>query len=205
MCTRFFIDCSNEELNEIVETALLTKTAEKFMLAVTPMKRSGEIKPTDVVPVIAPAPSGKPSVYAMRWGYSIPGKTTKLFNARTETASSKPTFKTDWQRHRCIIPASYYFEWEHLKDEKGRTKTGDKYLIQPKGYNTTWLCGLYHIEEGLPSFVVLTRNPSDSVSRIHDRMPLILPKERIPEWTSPDGEPDIVKEYALTEMVAEKV
>ena len=89
----------------------------------------------------------------MKWGYT--GKTL-LINARVETASEKPTFRDDWKSHRCIVPASYYFEWVHLRSNDGKTTTGDKYVIQPKGSSVTWLCGLYRIEEGLPVFVVLS-------------------------------------------------
>ena len=205
MCCRYVIDRTNEELEDIIATALSTKTAEKFMLAVNPMKTEGEIKPTDVAPVIAPAPSGRPSVFAMKWGYTVPGKTTLLINARSETAKTKPTFSEDWARHRCIIPASYYYEWEHLTDPMGRTKTGKKYLIQPKGYTVTWLCGLYRIENGYPYFVILTREPDENIRFIHDRMPLILPKERIAEWTDPNSDPDLIARYALTEMEAESI
>ena len=33
---------------------------------------------------------------------------------------------------RTIIPASYYFELEHLKTDKGKKKTGEKFRIQPE-------------------------------------------------------------------------
>ena len=204
MCVRYVLDRTNEELNEIIGTALTTKTAEKFMLLVNPMKREGEIRPTDVAPVIAPSPSGKPSIFAMKWGFTIPGKTSLLLNARSETAKTKPTFKDEWAKHRCIIPASYYYEWEHLTDPAGRTKTRDRYLIQPKGSGITWLCGLYRIEEGLPYFVILTREPGENIRFIHDRMPLILPKDKIAEWTNPNSDPEKIKEYALTDMIADK-
>lgn len=204
MCVQYVLDRTSEELDDIIAMALSTKTAEKFMLAVNPMKRQGVIKPADVAPVIAPAPSGRPSVFAMKWGYQVPGKTSLLLNARSETAKTKPTFREDWSKHRCIIPASYYYEWEHLTDPAGRKKTGDRYILQPIGHNITWLCGLYRIENGLPYFVVLTREPGENIRFIHDRMPMILPKERIREWTDPDSDPEIVKEYALTDMVAEK-
>lgn len=49
-----------------------------------------------------------------------------------------------------------YFEWEHISLSNGKTKTGNKYLIQPKGSSMTWLCGLYRIEDRLPVFVILT-------------------------------------------------
>ena len=132
-----------------------------------------------------------------------------LVNARTETASTKATFKNAWASHRCIVPASWYFEWEHIILNDGRKKTGQKYLLQPKGSTMTWLCGLYRIEEGLPVFVVLTRapgrEPGEEIRFIHDRMPLILPKELINPWIHPDTRPEELLGEALTDMVYEKV
>ncbi|MBQ9305798.1 MAG: hypothetical protein IJ208_22200 [Butyrivibrio sp.] len=43
----------------------------------------------------------------------------------------------------------------------------------------TWLCGLCRIEDGYPVFVVLTNEPTAELSKIHDRMPLMLPKDMI--------------------------
>ena len=166
------------------------------------VKTYGEIRPTDVVPVIAPNWSGDRAVYPMKWGYS--GKTL-LMNARTETAAEKPTFRDDWARHRCIVPASWYFEWEHLTGNDGKKRTGEKYMIQPKDSSMTWLCGLYRIENGMPVFVVLTREPGEEIRFIHDRMPLIMPDQLVNEWIRPDGKPEELLPYALTEMVFEKV
>ena len=199
MCMRYFIDRTAKELDEVVTKALATKTYLSFSRISHPLVTDGEIKPTNVVPVIAPSPSGVPNVYAMQWGFEVPGKIYPIFNARSETARIRPTFK-----HRCIIPASYYFEWEHLTDEKGRKKTGNKYLIQPKDYSITWLCGLYRIEEGRPYFVILTREPDETTSAIHNRMPVILPTEHITEWTDPNENPERVIRYSLTSMVAER-
>ncbi|MBQ7429382.1 MAG: SOS response-associated peptidase family protein [Butyrivibrio sp.] len=69
----------------------------------------------------------------------------------------------------------FYFEWEHFKSADGKVKTGDKYAIQPRDCTVTWLCGLYRIEDGYPVFVVLTKEPTAELSKIHDRMPLMLP------------------------------
>ncbi|MBO4921249.1 MAG: SOS response-associated peptidase family protein [Lachnospiraceae bacterium] len=201
---RYFIDRTAKELDEVVTKALATKTYLSFSRISHPLVTDGEIKPTNVVPVIAPSPSGIPNVYAMQWGFEVPGKIYPIFNARSETARIRPTFKEGWEKHRCIIPASYYFEWEHLTDEKGRKKTGNKYLIQPKDYSITWLCGLYRIEEGRPYFVILTREPDETTSAIHNRMPVILPTEHITEWTDPNENPERVIRYSLTRMVAER-
>jgi len=79
-----------------------------------------------------------------------------------------------------------------------------KYMIQPKGSKMTWLCGLYRIEEGLPVFVILTREPGEEIRFIHDRMPLILSGKLVNEWIRPDVKPEELLPEALTEMVFEK-
>ena len=68
----------------------------------------------------------------------------------------------------------------------------------------TYLCGLYRFEEDYPVFTVLTREPSEELARIHDRMPLIFPKDMIDEWIRPDAKPEELIQFALTDMVFEK-
>ena len=79
-----------------------------------------------------------------------------------------------------------------------------KYMLQPKGSTAAWLCGLYRIEEGLPVFVILTREPGDEIRFIHDRMPLILPERYIDDWIRPGANPEELISQALTDMVFEK-
>ncbi len=203
MCTRFYVEPDNEEIREIIEEVRSSPLIGKYIKAGSAILTSGEIRPTNVVPVIAPNRSGRPAAFPMRWGFQIPGRSL-VVNARTETAAQKPTFREAWEKHRCVIPASWYFEWEHLTGISGQKKTGDKYMIQPRGASAAWLCGLYRMEEGLPVFAVLTREPSEELRRLHDRMPLMLPKDRIAEWIRPDAEPEALLKYALTDMVTEK-
>ena len=199
MCCRYWAE-ESPELRAIVEEMNRSPLVRKWQKT-TGIKTCGEIRPTDVVPVIAPNRDGDRAVFPMRWGFS--GKTL-LLNARSETAGVKPTFRESWERRRCIVPASWYFEWEHLQGNDGRTRTGDKYMIQPKDSAMTWLCGLYRIEEGLPVFVVLTREPGEEIRFIHNRMPLILPEKYIDDWIRPDTRPEDLLKEARTEMVFEK-
>ena len=203
MCTRYYIEPETEELEEIIAEVRKSPLTRKFIHAGNAVLTSGEIRPTNVVPVIASNKAEIRAVFPMRWGFRIPGR-PPLLNARTETADEKPTFKEAWERRRCIVPASWYYEWEHLMGSDGKKKTGFKYMIQPMGSRTTWLCGLYRIEEGFPAFTVLTREPTAELLRIHDRMPLILPKELAPLWIRPETKADELLKYALTDMVIEK-
>jgi len=198
------------ELRPFVEQVNRAPLKEKMVSKLArPIKTSGEIRPTDMVPVVAPSPKGEAVVYPMVWGFSNPKAGSPIVNARVETASSKSLWKEAWEKHRCVIPASWYYEWEHLVSPDGRTKTGPKYMIQPKGCKITYLAGLYRIEEKgnlkYPVFTVLTREPGDEIRFIHDRMPLILPSDSVRSWIKPDGNPKEILDSALTDMVFEKI
>ena len=208
MCTRFYADI-DEELKSFIDEAQSASFAQQMMISLSrPLTMSGEIRPTDIAAVIAPARNGQRAVFPMQWGFSISGMKTPIVNARIESAAEKPTFRDSWYRRRCAIPASWYYEWQHYKTFYGRTRTGEKYAIQPKDAGITWLAGLYRFEEmngfRYPVFVVLTREPSDAVSGIHDRMPVILPQSVVGEWIAFNGNPDKIVKSAITDLVPEK-
>ena len=205
MCTRFFIDVSSEEAQEIMEQAESSALLTRFRMKGPAMPAfSGEVFPTNIIAAIAPDPKKRPRVYPMRFGFTLDRDNRPLVNARSETAGEKPMFRDAFRSRRCIIPASWYFEWEHKKDNTGKVSVGQKYLIQPRGSAMTWLCGLYRIEEGLPVFTVLTREPGEEIRFIHDRMPLILPERYIDDWIRPDTKPEELLGEALTDMAFEK-
>lgn len=209
MCGRYFID-STPEIQKIITEMNRSALAGRYMHTFgRSLVQSGEVRPNDIVPVIAPDRHGLRAVFPMVWGYSLspqPGTSsgTILFNARIETAKEKRTFKDDWKKHRCAVPASYYFEWEHISGKNGREHTGSKYMIQPAERMMLWFAGLYRIEDGFPHFAILTREPGESIRFIHDRMPVILPSSIIKDWISPDSDPDSFEDYMLTDMYCEK-
>ncbi|MBO4883360.1 MAG: SOS response-associated peptidase [Lachnospiraceae bacterium] len=191
-------------MTEIIKDLSRSALAARFIdTHGRPIITDGEVRPTDIVPVIAPNSSGIRSVFPMQWGFLAKDNKRSLFNARVESAHEKPTFKDAWKSHRCIIPASCYFEWQHFKSPDGKEKIGQKFAIQPAGYTMTWLCGLYRIENGYPVFVILTRKPTVELGRIHDRMPLILPEDKIEEWINPSSDPEELIHHALTDMIIE--
>ena len=199
MCCRYYADLS-PELRPIVEEMNRSPLVSRWHKTGA-VKTCGEIRPADVAPVIAPNRKGERAVFPMKWGFSAK---SLLINARVESAAEKPLFKDAWAGRRCVIPASWYYEWEHLAGDGGRKKTWDKFLIQPEGESVTWLAGLYRIEEGLPAFVILTREADESVRFIHDRMPLMLPEEKVGEWIRPGADAGQLLAFAQNEMVFEK-
>jgi len=209
MCTRYYMDMSTE-LKPFVDRAMRSPLRESMVVKLgKPMKTEGEVKPTDIVPVVAPnAKTMQPTVFPIVWGFTNPKVGSPLLNARVETAASKPFWKDAWASRRCVIPASYYFEWEHLFLSDGTKKTGQKYMIQPRGSPVTYLADLYRIEEQrgirLPVFTVLTREPGEAIRFIHDRMPVILPKDMVRAWITQEGKPEAIVKEAVTDMYYEK-
>ncbi len=203
MCTRFYIQDDSIDLAEIMAAAKASRLSEKLRLQGCALKTSGEIFPSDTVPVIAPDQRGGRAVFPMRWGFRIPGRSL-LVNARTETASTLPSFRNSWQKQRCIIPASWYYEWEHFTDSQGKKTAGDKFMIRPEDASVTWLAGLYRIEDGLPVFTVLTKEPCEALRGIHDRMPLLLPGRLLDKWIDPSEKPEELLPYAIEALTAQK-
>lgn len=203
MCTRFYMELS-PELRPYIEAANRSPLKDSMITRLgRPLKTQGEISPGDLVPVIATSQKGFLAAYPMAFGFRA--KTGNLIlNARTETAGQKPMFRESWARRRCIIPASWYYEWEHLVRSDGKKKTGDKYMFQPENSPVTWLCGLYRIDDGIPYFVILTRDAADEIRAIHDRMPLIMPSSAVSQWINPYSNPDNLVKMALTNLMVEK-
>ncbi len=161
MCGRYFVDAEEQHMHTLLE-ALDTETTI----------RTGEIFPTNTVPVIAKYGE----LTAMEWGFPRFDGKGCIINARSETAAEKAMFRIPMQLGRCLIPASWYFEWE----KAGTSKI--KHAIQmPEP--VTYLAGLSRTEQdGRTTCVILTRQASDQIRYIHDRMPVILQPKFHDEW-----------------------
>lgn len=196
MCGRYFIDGDDlpEELERILEELNRKNTPKN-------LKTSGEIFPSDVVPVLANSRRQDVQPFAMRWGYSFPGG-RPVINARAETAAEKPLFRDGMRQRRCLIPASSYFEWERREGQK------TKYAIRPAGAEMLYLAGIYHLENHdgavIPSFAILTRSAAPEIAFIHDRMPVIFPPDCARDWLKVENRADEVLRRALQEMELQK-
>ena len=208
MCCRYYMEMS-PELRPYVDAVRYSPLGLKMVEKLgKPLITKGEVCPTNMVPVIAPNKDGCKTIFPMIWGFTIKGLDQPVINARVETAGEKKSFKEAWASHRCIIPASWYYEWEHYISDTGKTKTGDRYAIQPSGSSVTYLAGLYKMEIyrdlTYPVFTILTKEPSDNLKKIHDRMPFILPASAIDEWIDPKNDACAILSKAVKDMIIEK-
>lgn len=187
---------ANPELRELVKEMNRSGLVRRFKSGENqePLRAEGEIFPSDVVPVLASNKAGQQRVFPMKWGFSM--KTGLLINARAETAALKQTFREAWESHRCVIPASWYFEWEH----DGKNRPGKKYAMKQESESLIWFAGLYRMENDIPAFVILTRPAVEKLAWMHDRMPVMIPRSEIGEWIRPESRPDEMIGRCLTEI-----
>ena len=122
-----------------------------------------------------------------------------LGESRSETASQKPLFRESARLRRCLVPASFYYEWER------RTGGKTRYALRPARSGAVYLGALYYFgQDGKPRFTVLTRPAAPQVAFIHDRMPVIIPGELCGGWLSPELSLDDLLAGAETDMKSEK-
>lgn len=112
----------------------------------------------------------------------------RMINARIETAAEKPAFRRAWAKRRCLLPADGYFEWYA---GEGRPKQ-PFYIHRADGHSLA-MAGLFEFwkegDDWLVTTCVLTTSAPDELGRIHDRMPLMVPRENWQAWLNPDHPP----------------
>ena len=114
----------------------------------------------------------------MRWGFANPYRKGLIINARAETAREKSLFADSIAKRRCVIPASGFYEWDRYKARFRFTNPQDKILL---------LAGIYREEEGKPHYTILTTQANESMSPVHDRMPVMISRDEIRPWIFNDA------------------
>lgn len=110
----------------------------------------------------------------------------KMINARSETLTQKPSFKRVFVSRRCIVPATGFYEWA----KEGKQKVPMHFVL--RGNGLMGLAGLWDIwkypdGEGRDhySFTIITTSPNELLSKVHNRMPVILRQEDEDRWLDP--------------------
>ncbi|NJO34942.1 MAG: SOS response-associated peptidase, partial [Rhodospirillales bacterium] len=108
----------------------------------------------------------------------------KPINAKAETVASLPTFRDAYRSRRCILPVDNFFEWRAIKGQK----TKQPYAIAMKSGMPFALAAIWEnwrvpgTEAWMRTFCIITTTANELVSKIHDRMPVVIAPEAYDRW-----------------------
>ncbi len=211
MCGRYASSRRAEDLVEEFDVDALRIAA--------PLEPDYNVAPTkDVYAVVERPPSGEQvaeraagraerQLRVLRWGL-VPSWAkdisigNRMINARMETVAEKPAYKRAFAKRRCLLPADGYYEWYPTQQT---TKAGkplkQPFFIRPQDGGTLAMAGLYEIwrdpakaDDDPDRFVwtctVITTDAEDDLGHIHDRMPLMVERDRWASWLDPTAPQD---------------
>ena len=186
--------------------------AEEFGVAVPPeqvLEPDYNVAPTKRVYVVLDREQeGGPrrELVVARWGLipswaKDPSIGSRLINARAETVAEKPSFRRAFAKRRCLVPADGYYEWyvpasTEAKDAPAGKPVKQPFFIHPANGSSMAMAGLYEWwrdpsrDEADPlawrlTCAILTTDAAEEVGRIHDRMPMTIPRDDWSAWLDP--------------------
>lgn len=181
MCGRFTLIAEPDSLSEIFQVWGLSncKLSAKYNIAPTQM----------VLTVLYNSQSQQREYQWLRWGL-IPRWAkdsrigARLINARAETLTEKPSFRSAFKRRRCLVLADGFYEWKHLEGKK------QPYYFhlnnkQPFAFAGLWEQWQSPGGEKIISCTIVTTNANELLQPIHNRMPVILQRSDYEKWLDP--------------------
>jgi putative SOS response-associated peptidase YedK len=111
---------------------------------------------------------------------------SRLINARAETISEKPSFRSAYKYHRCLIFADGFFEWQARPGNPAKLP----HLIRLKSGRPFVFAGLWEHWQSpdgseVKSATIITTTSNELMAPIHNRMPVILPAHAYARWLDP--------------------
>ncbi len=212
MCGRMTLTRSGDEIADYFAEALARSEAGATEWASggpreidgAPLRRRFNLAPSQDVLTVVPAPpgSGDAADFAWkRWGLipswaKDPSVGARLFNARAETADTKPSFRAAWKRRRCLVAADGFYEWTP------RNRGHRPFLFRPTRGPLLAFAGLFEEWKGeggecIESCTVLTTDANADLEGVHHRMPVILDPEQLAAWLDPKASPEALKALAI--------
>jgi putative SOS response-associated peptidase YedK len=146
------------------------------------------VAPSQSVPAVRVEEDSRQHLVALKWGlvpsWSKDGKLAPI-NAMSETAATKPMFRSAMKRRRCLLPADGFYEW--LRTGKAKQPfhfhVRDGKLFGLAGIWETW----HKPSDGevVETVAILTTEANELVRPAHNRMPVILQPQYYDEWLDP--------------------
>jgi putative SOS response-associated peptidase YedK len=182
MCGRFTQTFTWAELQEFY--GLLNELAPN-------LRPCWNVAPTQDIGVIGAKEGGGLGFTRMRWGL-VPSWAkdlsggAKMINARSDGVAVKPAFREAFQKRRCVIPASGFFEW------KGAGSAKTPYFISSATGEPLSLAGLWERwkspeGEWVRTCTIITTDANAAMAPLHHRMPVILGRADVDRWLGEGG------------------
>ena len=174
MCGRYLIESEEDiiDMREVIDEINRKYTGSEPRAAM----KTGEVFPTNLVPVIA-----QTGTELMTWGFPMRGKSQTIINARSETVFERAMFRTAVTQRRVVVPTTGFYEWTH----EGK-KAKDKFLFRLPSVPMLYLAGIYTAFAGPDGtqmrFTILTAAANDSMRPYHDRMPVTIGSGELNSW-----------------------
>jgi putative SOS response-associated peptidase YedK len=161
-----------------------------FALDLLPeLKPRYNIAPTQSVPALRVVEEGRRSLAMLHWGL-VPHWAkeraigNRMINARSETLTEKPSYREAFRRRRCLVLADGWYEWQPAPGGK------QPWFVRLRDPRPIAFAGLWEKWKDpagglLESCTIVTCNASESIRKIHDRMPVVLPEESWDRWMDP--------------------
>jgi putative SOS response-associated peptidase YedK len=145
MCGRLTLDIPIETIIEIY--GIVRKIDRGF-------NPRYNVAPSQDIPIVRQYADGIRELAFARWGLIPPWAKDvsigyKMVNARTESVSEKPSFRSAFKRRRCVIPVGGFYEWQATDGPRKQP-----WLIRTAGGGPMSLAGLWEHWEGSDGQVI---------------------------------------------------
>ena len=183
MCGRFVRFRSWADLRGIMTLLSPSETPPE-------LSASYNVAPTQKI-LVARQIDDKREGVVMRWGL-IPSwakdKKMAQINARADSASEKPMFRSAFKKRRCLILADGWYEW------KANGKQKQPFFFRMKAEEPMLFAGLWETwddDDGpVETCAILTTDANDLTKEVHNRMPVILAGDDALSWIEPGDDKD---------------
>ncbi len=179
MCGRYTL---NKKSKDLAKRYNIDKVPKEVML-------NFNVAPSQIMPVITETEDGKRHLEMMQWG--IPRMLGKDFVKEIINTRADKAFGGFWKRtvlnHRCLVPATSFYEWQATKEGK------IPFLIHPKSIDLYSFAGIWDrwkSQDGheINTYSIMTTEPNKEMRAIHNRMPVILHPEDEKSWLEPSND-----------------
>jgi putative SOS response-associated peptidase YedK len=154
--------------------------------APTGYRQSYNLAPSQLAPVLLPGAAGGYALELLVWGFQPHWAKRGWINARSETVFSSRAFAPAAKRHRCLVPAVGWYEWQGAKPPR------QPWLFHRNGFEPFAFAGIMTPadDESPGNFAILTAAAAPALASIHHRMPVVLAPDGCDRWLAADCDID---------------